>query len=53
MWLVLVFMEGIVMEEKEYREKIIEMVNKIKSVKVLKYIFIVVNDIFLKEKIDE
>ena len=37
------------MEEKEYREKIIEMVNKINSVKVLKYIFIIVSDIF-KEK---
>lgn len=37
------------MEEKEYREKIIEMVNKIKSVKVLEYIFIIVSDVF-KEK---
>lgn len=38
------------MEEKEYREKIIEMVNKIKSVKVLEYIYIIVNDIFHDKK---
>ena len=40
MWLVLVFMEGFVMEEKEkYKEEIKEVIDSIEDEKILEYFY--------------
>ena len=40
MWLVLVFMEGIVMEEKEkYKEEIKEIIDSIEDEQILEYFY--------------
>lgn len=41
------------MEEKEYREKIIEMVNNVKSEDILIYIYKMVSDIIVEDGVNE
>ena len=36
-------------EKEEYREKIIEMVEKIENIDILNYIYIIVSDIMIEE----
>ena len=55
MWLVLVFMEGIVMEKEkeECRNRIVETVNKIQSIEILKFIERFVSSGYKEERAED